>query len=112
MYSTPAASICLRTSWMALSRPSWPMNASMSVVTDASPLVKAARSRPPADGILGHRPFESPPRGWSAIPPLARERPSVWVQGRRGGGGMFEKLLLAVDGSPGSEKAVGIAAEL
>ena len=52
MYSTPAASICLRTSWIALSRPSWPMNASMSVVTDASPLVKAARARPPADGIL------------------------------------------------------------
>ena len=25
MYSTPAASICLRTSWIALSRPSWPM---------------------------------------------------------------------------------------
>src|SRR4249919_1202821 len=60
MYSTPAASICFRTSWIALSRPSWPMNASMSVVTDAPPLVKAARTRPPALRILGHRPYERP----------------------------------------------------
>src|SRR5512132_2347477 len=75
MYSTPAASICLRTSWMALSRPSWPMNASMSVVTDASPLVKAARSRPPADGILGHRPLEAP-----ADPRLGHARRATPVQ--------------------------------
>src|SRR4029453_11166389 len=36
------------------------MNPSMLVINDASPLVKAARSRPPADGILGHRPLEAP----------------------------------------------------